>query len=120
MTIEAKIQERKNELIKVLSEDPTVDYKKIEKFTEGLITKDAKDGNGLEMTKWLYRHYTDLLVDDTEATPKRRGRKPGTKTKKTEAKAATKTETKAAGATPAKRRGRPKGSKNKEKSEKTE
>lgn len=127
MTTEARIRENRNELIKVIVDDPTVDYTKIEKMTDGLITKDAKEGNGLDMAKWLYRHYTDLLGGEEKvaAAPKRRGRKPGSKNKP---KAKAKTEPKAkpakkkaqakAGPAPAKKkRGRPKGSKNKPKTE---
>jgi hypothetical protein len=105
---EEKLNEANEHIIRLLTDDPRVDYKKLEELTAGLITKDAKEGNGLDLAKLLYRYNTQML---TASEPKRRGRKKTTTTKKAT--------TKGNGA-PAKKRGRPKGSKNKAKTEKIE
>lgn len=121
MTAETRIQQVSDHLIRAITEDPTADYKMLEEVTCGLVTKDAKEGNGLDVAKKYYRSLRNLMGETVEQTavaaPKRRGRKPGVKNKTVKAKATTKKTTKAVakGSAPAKRRGRPKGSKNKTK-----
>jgi len=134
MTAEARIQQVSDHLIRAITEDPTADYKMLEEVTCGLVTKEAKEGNGLDVAKKYYRSLRNLMGETTPtaiAAPKKRGRKPGTKNKtqtkvptkvvaKPKVKVAKKKSVKAAKASgPAKKRGRPKGSKNKPKTEPT-
>jgi hypothetical protein len=112
MTAEARIQQVSEHLIRAITEDPSADYEMLEKVTCGLVTKDAHEGNGLDIAKRYYRSLRNFIGESegempaTFGTPmtKRRGRKPGSKAKRKVA--TTKTTT-----TP-KKRGRPKGSKN--------
>ena len=92
-----KISEINDHLVRLLTDDPNVDYAKLEKLTEGMVKEGASAGNGLDAAKALYRYNSALLSE--EAPKKKRGRP-----KKAEAEAA-----------PKKKRGRPKGSKNKPK-----
>lgn len=97
-TAEERIHEVNDQLVRLLSEDPDVDFALLKERTGGLITKDAKEGNGIEIAKALVRYNRSLL---TPPASKKRKRAP-------RAKAAPPQE-------PAKKRGRPKGSKNKPK-----
>jgi hypothetical protein len=95
-----KISEINEHLVRLLTDDPSVDYAKLEKLTEGMVTEGASDGNGLDVAKALYRYNSFLLAEEPK---KRRGRPKKAKV--------------AVEAAPKKRRGRPKGSKNKPKAE---
>jgi hypothetical protein len=103
-TAEERINEVNDQLVRLLSEDPDVDFALLKERTGGLITKDAKEGNGVEIAKALVRYNRSLL---SPPASKKRKRRPASK-------AESKTQE------PAKRRGRPKGSKNKPKDTKTE
>jgi len=108
--LQQRISETNEQLVLLLSEDPSVDFKRLEALTAGLVTQDAKEGNGIDLAKAilrLNRSYTAAVVEK-EAAPK--GKRKA-KTNKAPASAST----------PAKKkRGRPKGSKNRPKAPKTE
>jgi hypothetical protein len=117
MTAEARIQQVSEHLIRAITEDPSADYEMLEKVTCGLVTKDAHEGNGLDIAKRYYRSLRNFIGESESETPatfgtpmtKRRGRKPGSKAKRKVATKKTATKT----TTAPKKRGRPKGSKNK-------
>ena len=141
MTAESRIQQVSEHLIRAITEDPTADYELLEDATCGLVTKDATEGNGLDIAKRYYRSLRNLMGDGetaipviqapttptrgrkpepkvvkrkvaTKTTTKKRGRPTGTKNKTT---TTTKATAKPKPAVASKKRGRPKGSKNKPK-----
>jgi hypothetical protein len=75
-TVEEKIRMVNDQLVLVLTEDPSVDWALLKDMTGGLVQKGATDGNGMEQAKMFYRYNRRLLETIQAPAKKRPGRKP--------------------------------------------